>query len=167
MALIKKHAKNTADTNSNIQVTNIFSEEKVNLVLDEVQTKIGTESIEITYILITGVLQKGGSNAKAGNSVNFSFNNYSLSSHQLQNAIKKVVKNGTNRQLARTICDDIVDIALEFNIPGDLHAQMRMEYSDISDSEAVWCSNFQTTNPNCPERVRDWLVSNYRARFNK
>lgn len=43
---------------------------------------------------------------------------------------------------------------------------MRFERPTLSDTEAAWCSNFQTSNPNCPDSVRNWLVSNHRYRFN-
>ena len=34
-------------------------------------------------------------------------------------------------------------------------------------TEKVWCSNFQTQNPNCPENIKKWLVENFRSRFNR
>lgn len=104
----------------------------------------------------------GGSNHKSGNAVSYNLGEYSLSPQQLNNFIKKVVNNGTNRQLARTIADEIAEIVLALNIPGDLHTQMLLEYPNLSDTEKIWClSNI------CPENVRKWLVENYRSRFNR
>lgn len=37
---------------------------------------------------------------------------------------------------------------------GDLAKQMRRDDPQLQFSDAVWCSNFQTTNPQCPEKVR-------------
>jgi len=116
---------------------------------------------------MTGLLQKGGSNSKAGSSINFSVGEYSLSSRQLNETIKKHSRIGTNRQMARIIADEVAEIALKLNIFGDLHNQMLLEYPNMTDQEKVWCSNFQTTNLKCPENVRKWLVMNYRSRFKK
>jgi hypothetical protein len=146
---------------------NKFTQKEVEQILDLITEKLTITDNNITLILVAGVLQLGGSNQKSGNAVTYNLGEYSLSSQQLNNFIKKIVKNGTNRQLARTIADEIAEIALAINIPGDLHTQMLLEYPNISDTEKAWCSNFQTQNPNCPENVRKWLVENFRSRFNR
>lgn len=164
---IRSIAESIKKKNINVQTTNIFSEEIIEIIMKNIKQKLQLDDIETAWILVTGVLQKGGSNQKAGNAISFTVGEKSLTSHELQKFIKEVIKNGTNRQLAKSIADDVAKIALEFNIPGDLHAQMKFEFPNLSDSDAVWCSNFQTTNPRCPESVRNWLISNYRSRFNK
>ena len=65
------------------------------------------------------------------------------------------------------MADEIAEVSLELEIEGDLANQMRYDYSDITLEEAVWCSNFQTTNTHGSDRVRNWLVDNYRKRFNR
>ena len=152
---------------SNSKNLNKFTQKEVEQILDLITEKLTITDNNITLILVAGVLQLGGSNQKSGNAVSYNLGEYSLSSQQLNNFIKKIVKNGTNRQLARTIADEIAEIALAINIPGDLHTQMLLEYPNSSDIEKVWCSNFQTQNPNCPENVRKWLVENFRSRFNR
>jgi hypothetical protein len=152
---------------SNSKNLNKFTQKEVEQILDSITEKLTITDNSITLILVAGVLQIGGSNQKSGNAVSYNLGEYSLSSQQLNNFIKKVVKNGTNRQLARTIADEIAEIALAINIPGDLHTQMLLEYPNLSDTEKTWCSNFQTQNPNCPKNVRKWLVENFRSRFNR
>lgn len=149
------------------QTTNTFSETTINKIIEEITTNLTLPEIELAWILIAGVLQRGGSNLKAGNAVSYTIGTYTLSSQQLNKIIRKFVKNGTNRQLARTIANEIADIALTLNIPGDLHSQMLIEHPKMSDQDKVWCSNFQTQNPNCPDHIREWLVKNYKSRFSK
>jgi hypothetical protein len=149
------------------RISNIFDNEMVNQIIEDIKTKKFIETNETVWILVTGVLQRGGSNQKAGNAIKYDFGEDSLTSQELQKFVKTHQKNGTNRQLARSIANEIAKIALEFKIPGDLHAQMKFEYPNMTEDEAVWCSNFQTTNPNCPDTVREWLVDNYRSRFNR
>lgn len=50
---------------------------------------------------------------------------------------------------------------------GNLAKTMKMEVSDLSREDAVWASDFQTYNENCPEKVKNWLIKNYRQRFRK
>ncbi len=157
----------TSNSRRNVKNLNNFSTEIVEKIIENVITNLKLEESETAWILITGVLQLGGSNQKAGNSISFTLGAHTLTAQQLNNIIKKTTKNGTNRQLARSIADEVAQIATSLNIPGDLHSQMALEYPDISETDKVWCSNFQTQNPNCPDLVRDWLVKNYKSRFNK
>lgn len=130
-----------------------------------IKKKKCTETMAL--LLITGLLQKGGTNKSAGSNTSFSCGNYSLNAQELQNIVLSVNNKATNRKLARTLCNEIAQIALAVNIEGDLANQMRYDHPDLTTTEAVWCSNFQTTNPNCPSKVRDWLVNNYKNRFNR
>ena len=160
---------NTSKTLKNVKNLNKFDDNTVDQIIELIilTVKIPAEEKETAWILLTGVLQLGGSNQKAGNSISYTVGEYTLTSQQLTNNIKKVVKNGTNRQLARSVANDVATIAITLNIPGDLHSQMALEFPNMSDAEKVWCSNFQTQNPNCPDNVREWLVENYKSRFNR
>ncbi len=47
----------------------------------------------------------------------------------------------------------------------NLAKTMKLEVKNVTQEKALWASDFQTYNENCPSRVRNWLVKNYRARF--
>ena len=144
-----------------------MSEEAISQIISEIKKGLSLESPEHAWILVTGVLQRGGSNVKAGNTINFTFGGKTLSSKDLNNFIKKIEKTATNRQFARSAKETLAQVALELNIPGDLHRQMLLDHPNMSDAEKVWCSNFQTTNATCPDSVREWLVHNFKDRFSK
>lgn len=74
----------------------------------------------------------------------------------------------TVRQFARGIKDKIITImnTLGDQAPeGNLARSMRLDLARVTSEEAVWASDFQTYNSECPTRVRNWLVKNYRSRF--
>ena len=144
-----------------------ITEKIADKIIEEIKNKLKTESKEEALVLITGILQKGGSNKNAINIVKFEYNNKTLTAQELQQAIHKIQKNTTIRQFAKTIADDIAKIALLLEMEGDLSNQIKYEYPNLPLEEMVWCSNFQTTNPNCPAKIRNWLVKNYRNRFNR
>lgn len=124
-------------------------------------------SYELAFALITGLAQNGGTNIK-GSSIRFELGNNSLSTNELMDVIVNTMeknKKCTIRQFCRTMANDIADIALIMNIEGDLAKKMRKEIPNISEEEAIWCSNFQTQNPRCPDKTRKWLVDNYLKRF--
>jgi len=136
--------------------------EKINLKLLEI---LKIEDQTTLLILITILLQGGGSNKNAGNSVNANYEGYTLTSKQLLEIIQQFKKKGTIRQYARGIANEIQKVASILEIEGDLAHQMRLDYPDLSIEDAVWCSNFQTRNSNCPENVRFWLNDNHKNRF--
>lgn len=159
-------AKEIATNTSNSRTINQLTEEACDAIIEKIIEKNNCTA-EQAFIAITTILQQGGTNKGAGNNSKYSSNAITLTAQDLQNIINTVAKNATNRQFARTMADDIAQIALHAGIEGDLANQMRFEYPDLTSTEAVWCSNFQTTNQNCPDRVREWLVYNYKNRFRK
>lgn len=106
-------------------------------IIEEVKDRLKIESKEEALVLVTGVLQKGGSNKNALNSVKFEHNNKTLSAQELQQIVNKIQKNVTNRQLARAIANDIAEISLLLEIEGDLYNQIKYEYPNLSIEEAV------------------------------
>ena len=167
MKKIKALAKDAKKNEVFIQTTNTLSEDVVSKVMEKIQEKLSLDTIEHAYILVAGLMQRGGSNQKAGNSVQFSYDDKTLSSQEFNKILTSVQKGATNRQFARTINRDIINIAIEFEITGDLHNQMKLEHPNLTIVESAWCSNFQTQNPECPQNVREWLVENYKSRFNR
>lgn len=154
------------NSSGNIRVTSEITSDVADQIIKSVAEKKGI-SETVAIALIAGLVQNGGTNKGAGNSARFTLGEYTLTAQELGNFIKKFNEGGTVRQLARTMSNEIADVSLEMEFEGDLANQMRYDYPDITLEEAVWCSNFQTTNTRCPERVRNWLVDNYRKRFNR
>lgn len=154
------------NSSGNIRVTSEITSDVADQIIKNIAEKKGI-SETVAIALIAGLVQNGGTNKGAGNSAKFTLGDRTLTAQELGNFIKKSSEGSTIRQLARAMADDIVEVSLEMEMEGDLANQMRYDYPDITTEEAVWCSNFQTTNTNCPDRVRNWLVDNYRKRFNR
>jgi hypothetical protein len=149
-----------------LRTTSALNDETALKVVETIEKKKDC-STTVALLLVAGVVQRGGTNKSAGTSTNFEFNGKTLNAQELQNIVTSLSNKGTNRQLARALSNEIAEVALAANIEGDLANQMRYDHPDLTTTEAVWCSNFQTTNPNCPPKVRDWLVNNYKNRFNR
>lgn len=61
----------------------------------------------------------------------------------------------------------IARFAIQLQEPGDLFRQMLLDSPSASLEKLCWCSNFQSTNPECPENVQNWLKSDFQKRFIK
>lgn len=93
-------------------------------IIEEINLKL-LETLKIEdqttlLILITILLQGGGSNKNAGNSVNAIYEGHTLTSKQLLEIIQQFKKKGTIRQYARGIADEIQTVASILEIEGDL-----------------------------------------------
>lgn len=121
----------------NYKASNKIDEKITDKIIEEIKDRLKIESKEEALVLVTGVLQKGGSNKNALNSVKFEHNNKTLSAQELQQIVSKIQKNVTNRQFARAIANDIAKISLLLEIEGDLANQIKYEYPNLSIEEAV------------------------------
>lgn len=114
------------------------------------------------------ILQKGGTARNAPGTLRMTIDQNTVSLDSIRRHCR-ATKDTKVRQFARGIKDEIIDIMqyLGDKAPeGNLAKTMRLDRY-VEKSEAVWCSDFQTYNENCPESVRTWLVRNYKSRFRK
>ncbi len=132
----------------------------VEKILVITQEKKGYPSREHTLMAIAGLAQSGGSNENAKSSSSYTYAGKTLTSTDLKTYINLQVKKGTIRQLCRTLASEIAAIAHAMGEEGDLAHQMRKKHANLSFEEAVWCSNFQTGNPDCPVKIRNYLMEN-------
>jgi len=144
-----------------------LSETDCESVIKKVQADKNLDAPEKAMVLITGLVQNGGSNKNASTLVSYQAFGKTLNAQEFSGTINTVKKGATARQFCRTMATEIAHFASALGEPGDLAKQMRREDPNLSEEHAIWCSNFQTTNPNCPQNVRKWLVDNFQARFDK
>lgn len=160
---IKSLGSSSSNKNSGI-----MTEEKCKKVVEcfiESKKIIGENKMGTAMALITGLGQNGCSNKNIG-TITFTIGNYTASNVDLNSAITSVEKNATPRQFFRGIANEVQQIAVILNEPGDLARIMKREYPHITMEEQTWCSNFQTYNPFCPTIVREWLIKNRSEKFN-
>lgn len=114
------------------------------------------------------ILQRGGTsrNAPTTMKMEFPFGTVTLDAIRRQ---CRATNDTKVRQFARGIKDEIIEIMkfLGQDAPdGNLAKTMRLD-KDLTKEYAIWCSDFQTYNRQCPDEVRSWLVKNYRNRFRR
>jgi hypothetical protein len=143
-----------------------ITEEKALDILREVHLKACTEGhISNTIICVAVLLQKGATSSKASGSISYGYGKSIVTIELLRAACLR--NKCTTRQLARAMKDEIIGLVLKLDkiIPGNLFKTMSLEVKEITTEESLWASDFQTYNPACPEKVRNWLIKNYRSRF--
>jgi hypothetical protein len=136
-------------------------------IMRELQSKSPNASLDEIFFCIAMICQKGATSNKSNANLSYKYRNCTITVNQLRLACHKC-GGASVRQLARGLKDQIISLMKSLGnkgVPGNLHRSMSLDLPNLSSEEAIWASDFQTYNPNCPQRVRIWLVKNYRARF--
>lgn len=164
--------RSTSTTES--RITGSMSEANIKAVVREVGRvkNINKTTNNVTEIdtdkalaLIAGLCQAGGTNRSAGGNVQYNLGTIQLTAVEFQKICQEFGGRGTARQFARTLCNEIHRIAEIFGIEGDLARQMLLDVPTMTTDMKIWCSNFQSENPSCPEEVRNWLKEDRKRRF--
>lgn len=76
--------------------------------------------------------------------------------------LRKIARNANQKQIA-------LDLAVKFDIPGNLAKGYLLEYPHAERTDLYWASDFQTfsDDPNMPHQVKEYLLKNYQTRFVK
>jgi len=156
-----KQNKSTSDSGRTV---GLMLEENCEKVIGKIQSLTKLPTLEDTMALISGLCQTGGTNRNAGLNVIYTYNGKSLSAQEFQKICKQEGQ-GTARQFARAMNSTIYQFAEILDEEGDLARQMRLDHPTMTKQESIWCSNFQSENPACPEIVRNWLKQDLKSRF--
>nr|YP_009476639.1 hypothetical protein StoMt_p003 [Storeatula sp. CCMP1868]AVM81132.1 hypothetical protein StoMt_p003 [Storeatula sp. CCMP1868] len=157
---LKEEIKNTK------KVPGKLSRAKCETVIQALMKKKKIEKLDIVMGLISIIAQSGGTNKSAGTNLEHSIKNHTLNAGEIKATIKEIEPKATFRQFCREMQNEIQAYAQELEIEGDLSMQARNDMPEVSMVEATWCSNFQTDNPCCPKKIREWLKTNQQNRFN-
>lgn len=141
------------------------SESTTQNIIDAVKNKAKYSSDADAMVMIAALCQMGGTNRGGLHQITFTYRGVRMSGLELNLLIKEAGKGVTARQFAKTHATVIHSIAEALNIPGDLAKKRELDVARQTQEQAVWCSNFQTKNPDCDKEVRQWLLNNYKSRF--
>ena len=127
---------------------------------------ITTESLTNATCAVAVLCQEGATSPKFKESrINRSFG-IAISVKEVRKACTTVGVD-TVRKLARGMKDKIFEISQKLCLEGNLSKLYKLDCLDYDPQDLVWVSDFQTfnRNPQMPDKVRQWLLSNYKTRF--
>ena len=82
--------------------------------------------------------------------------------------IRKILKNCScakgERKLARSLANEIKEIALIMELPGNLYNKIQNKNlsKNFTIEEKVWLSDFQSDNENCPAELRTSILETFK-----
>ena len=120
------------------------------------------------FFCVSCLLQRGATSPKTPSGTKFEYGGAGITVEQIRKACRD--HKTTVRQFARGIKSQIIEVMIRLgdSAPeGNLSKAMKLDLKNVTQDEAIWASDFQTYNNECPTRVKNWLVKNYQARFRK
>ena len=84
--------------------------------------------------------------------------------------IRKILKNCScakgERKLARSLANEIKEIALIMELPGNLYNKIQKQNlsKKFTLEEKVWLSDFQSDNENCPAELRTLILETFKKK---
>lgn len=130
--------------------------------------------------LIACFLQGGATAKGADGNMTFDYDGKAYKLADLRNSLKKCGRRNQMRKFARVLAQDIYDIAVMLDLDGNLYKKIyRMVASanevtvnadlDYVEAHRHWLSDFQESNLNAPQSVRQLITLSYsyKARQNR
>lgn len=119
------------------------------------------------FLGIAIICQKGGTSKRAQGDIYAVINSKKLTLTEVRETIKNNEYKFTLRQWARTYATQIYKACSLFGIDGDLAKILTRKDDSISAEDAIWCSNFQMDNLDCPENIRGHIKNHFSELFPK
>jgi len=156
--------KNTSDASmaSPQQVNNIIIS-----LIGKMKISKNANNFNLTFVTVAHACQRGATSPKYPDSAMVTDYGIELKISDLR---KSCSENGTTvRKLARTIRDQIIEVAKKHNLEGNLSKRYKLDNPDYDEQHLIWVSDFNTfsENPAMPQEVRLWLLDNFNQRFTK
>lgn len=149
----------------NLPRTQNLSLEKGNQILEEIAKKYKlTEHPNLSALTILTVLFQQGATARSCNgNMNITIFGKDVKLAEIRKIFREHNASRGERKFARTYADQIYKIASQLQIKGNLANKImkRNPTLNLKLAEQVWLSDFQVSNPNAPENLRELILSTF------
>ena len=118
---------------------------------------------QASLLAITYLLQKGGSTRNCNPNESVTLDNKTITVANLRQALATCQLKNQARRLGRALAPQIIKIAQNYNIPGNL-ATAISKTQDISESEMIYLSDFLDREETVPLRLREIIQKHFSTR---
>lgn len=127
-----------------------------------------TEKFKLTQpqhalAILAMLFQQGGTARSCDGNMSATFVNVTVKLADVRKILKENSCNKSERKLARTLANEIYEIANLLEIPGNLYPKIQKKNLDIvfTMDQKVWLSDFQSDNENCPIELRKYILDSF------
>lgn len=131
------------------------------------QTKIN--DTEQVIVIIAMLFQQGGTARSCDGNMVVNLFGQTIKLADLRKILKNNSCNRAERKLARSLANEIYEIATIMGVPGNLYKKIQKLHLDreFTMEEKAWLSDFQSDNDNCPTELKKLILDTFQSKDKK
>ena len=143
--------------------TSVDLQDKAEEVLEEIQEYYELDSREQALTVITLLFHQGGTAKKAEDKLSVSIFGKDFTLGGIRRCVRDAFFTRGERRLARCFADEIHEIAVVLEVPGNLYRKIQKQDLErtFTMEEKAWLSDFQEKNENCPVELRKLILNSF------
>lgn len=138
----------------------------VTRVLKKIVEQYKLTSPEEATAVLALVFQQGGTARSCDGNMSVKIFDQEFKLASIRKILKDCSCNKSERKLARSLANEIKEVALIMELPGSLYNKIKKK--DLSKNftieEKVWLSDFQSDNENCPAELRTLILDTFKKK---
>lgn len=166
---ISEILKNQLENEKNFYVTNRSSRLQPGIVTDilkKIQKQHNLNTQEEAIVVLALLFQQGGTARSCDGNMTVKIFNQTFKLANIRKILKDCSCAKGERKLARSLANEIKEIALIMELPGNLYNKIQNKnlFKDFTIEEKVWLSDFQSDNENCPAELRALIFETFKKK---
>ena len=139
-------------------------------VVTEIKKKIVDQyklhSPEEATVVLALFFQQGGSARSCDGNMSVKIFDKEFKLANIRKTLKNCSCNKGERKLARSLANEIREIALIMELPGNLYNKIQKKNlsKNFTIEEKVWLSDFQSDNESCPVELRTLILETFKKK---
>ena len=133
-------------------------------IVEKIQQNYKFDSVEKAIAVVAILFQQGGTARSCDGNMTVRIFETEIKLANIRKILKQSSCNRGERKLARSLADEIQEICLALELPGNLYNKIQKK--DVSRNftiaQKVWLSDFQSDNENCPSELRSLILDTFK-----
>jgi hypothetical protein len=134
------------------------------LLLEKIQEELKLDNRSEALAVIAILFQQGGTARSCDGNMSITIFGKECKLADIRRVLSRNSCRKAERKLARTLADEIQEVCLVMEIPGNLSLKIQKTNLDrtFTIEEKVWLSDFQADNEKCPSELRKLIAETFK-----
>jgi hypothetical protein len=134
-------------------------------ILKDIQKTYELKDRDEAIAILALLFQQGGTSRSCDGNMRIVLFGKTCKLAEIRNILKQNSCNKAERKLARTLANEIKEVAKVLEIPGNLYNKIQKLNlnKEFTLEEKVWLSDFQSDNKSCPIELKQLILETFRT----
>lgn len=165
--IVNEHLKKKLTSEKEVYMaprTSKLQRGKAELLLKKIQEELQLNDPEEALAVVAILFQQGGTARSCDGNMSTVVFGKECKLADIRRVLSRNSCKKAERKLARTLADEIRDVCLLLEIPGNLCLKIQKNNIErvFTIEEKVWLSDFQSDNENCPTELRKLIMDTFK-----